>query len=157
MRTRFALAVIIAVLTGNATSFGQGSASLKGVWRVTEMAMTGPNARTFTPSGGYWVFTDKYFSRVEIRSDKPRPTMPPKPTVEDFRAQYDPLVVNFGTYEVGAGTLTILPELGSRASSAGISATYAITVDAKSLTAKEVRTARGPYPNPTTFTLTRVE
>lgn len=157
MRNRFALAVAAAVLIGNTTSFGQGTAQLKGVWRITEMAMTGPNARTLASPPGYWVFTDKYFSRVEIRSDKPRPTLPQKPTVEDFRAHYDPLVVNFGTYEAGAGMLTIVPELGSRASSAGISATYAITVDGKLLTAKEVRTARGPYPNPTTFTLTRVE
>lgn len=157
MRNKFAIAVAVVMLIGNATAFGQGTAKLKGVWRITEMMMTGPNARTLASPPGYWVFTDKYFSRVEIRSDKPRPNLPPTPTVEDFRAVYDPLIVNFGTYEIGAGTLTILPELGSRPSSAGISATYNIEVDGNSLTAKEVRTARGPYPNPIAFKLTRIE
>src|SRR5262249_24000417 len=133
--------IVVAALTAaftlvGATGFGQRVPQLKGVWRVAQMAMTGPNARTLTMAPGFWIFADKHFSRVEVRSDTPRPKVStgPEATTDQLHAVYDPLIVNVGTYEVSGDTLKILPELTSRPVSAGIGAEYAMKLDGHTLT-----------------------
>src|SRR5437867_12203743 len=70
------------VLIGQA----QRAASVQGVWRIAEIAVTGgPNAETVTqPQPGFFMFTGNHYSTVRINGSGPRPKFtfkdPAKPT-----------------------------------------------------------------------------
>jgi len=64
-----------------------GSASVQGVWKVAEIAVTGgPNAGTVAqPQPGFFVFTRSHYSVVRINGSGPRP----KFTIKDLAKPTD--------------------------------------------------------------------
>src|SRR5947209_4847678 len=111
-----------------------GSASVQGVWKVAEIAVTGgPNAGTVAqPQPGFFVFTRSHYSVVRINGSGPRP----KFTIKDLAkptdaeklaayAQWDRLTAQSGTYQVAGATLTTRPIVAkNEAAMAGPPQTY---------------------------------
>ena len=66
-----ALAVLMVVQSASAQN------KLEGVWKMTEVTFTGPNARTITGTQpGFLIITKKHFSMVGVQGDKPQPDLP---------------------------------------------------------------------------------
>jgi hypothetical protein len=97
-----ALAVLMVVQSASA----QGK--LEGVWKITQVILTGPNAPKVTniqPSMA--IFTKQYFSRVVITGDKPRPDLPQNATDAQKAATWGPFSAAAGTYEIKGNTITV--------------------------------------------------
>lgn len=146
----------------------QKSTSLTGAWQVTEVKMTGPNARKITnPQPGLYLFTGKYFSLMMVMGDHPRPIHPtlpevPKASAQEIRAVYGPYVANSGTYEIKGGTLIMHPIVSKNPELMGGSVTYSFQMQGNSLMLKMLKMVMGPSVPPpplpqAIWTLTRVE
>ena len=60
-----------------AQSGAASQSTIQGVWRVTEVTTTGPNASTNkSPQPSQYIFTAKYFSLIRINGTKTRPDLP---------------------------------------------------------------------------------
>ncbi len=156
------------LLTSGIAPAQQESTSLRGAWQVTNVQMTGANARTVTnPQPGLYLFTGKYFSLMMVMGDHPRPIHPtlpemPKASAQEILAIYGPYVANTGTYEVNGGTLIMHPTVSKNPELMGGSVTYSFEIHGNSLTLKMVKMVMGasvpPPPLPQAiWTLTRVE
>ncbi len=156
------------LLTSGVSPAQQESTSLTGAWQVTNLQMTGANARTVTnPQPGLYLFTGKYFSLMMVMGDRPRPIHPtlpemPKASAQEILAVYGPYVANTGTYEVNGGTLIMHPTVSKNPELMGGSVTYSFEIHGNSLTLKIVKMVMGasvpPPPLPQAiWTLTRAE
>lgn len=155
--------VLVGSLVASAQSGPTSQSTLQGVWRVTEVTTTGPNASTNAqPQPGLYIFTSRHYSQVRVTADKPRPDLLAdvgKATAEQFRVVWDPFAANAGTYEVAGGNLTTRPIV---AKNPGVMKTGAFTVhsfklDGKILSITGVRNQDGPLASPVTVKLTRIE
>ena len=118
---RCKIGVIVATLFVGAsvlTRAQTAAPSLQGVWRVTEVVVTGANAATNkTPQPGLYVFTKQHYSIVTVNGTAPRndfgtPNDPSKLTDAEKLARYEawaPFAANSGTYQVSGSTLTTRP------------------------------------------------
>jgi hypothetical protein len=165
MKRAFALPsiVVLAGAIGLAQSRPVSQSTLQGVWRVTAVTTTGPNASTNNqPQPGLYIFTAKHYSIVRVSAAKPRPDVPAdieKATADELRAAWDPFAANAGTYEVAGGNLTTRPMV---AKNPGVMKTGSFTVssfkvEGNTLSVTESRNQDGPIANPTTRKLTRIE
>jgi hypothetical protein len=86
---------IAPLLTVASVGSAQDASPFLGVWKVQEIAITGPRPSTISnPQPGYWVFTPGYYSIVMINSSTPRPRFegpsePEGPTPDQHAARYD--------------------------------------------------------------------
>ena len=148
----------------------QGSAqqstreSVEGVWRVVEAAITGPGARTiaFAERPNLTIITARHYSRVEVQADGPRPILADvaKASADDLRAVWGPFVGEAGTYEVTPGGLITMRPIASKNPAVmgpGVFITYSYKLDGDTLTLTQQRNQSGPFANPFTFKLVRVE
>jgi hypothetical protein len=145
---------------------GAASQSIQGVWRVTEVTTTGPNASTnSSPQPSQYIFTPKHFSFIRINATKPRPDLTreqePTATAAQLLAVYgfDALSAQSGTYEVAGGKLTTRAVVarGNGPMASGAFSTASYKLDGKTLTITQERNTAGPVANPTTWRLTRIE
>ena len=85
--------------------------SIEGVWKVTEIVVTGEDASSVpNPQPGLIIFTQKHYSVMWVPGNQPRSLFKGEnPTNEEKIAAYDSFVANSGTYEVAEGTLTLHP------------------------------------------------
>ena len=104
-----AVAALTAVLS--ALLLGQSTPSIQGVWRVTEVTTTGPNASTDTsPQPGLYIFTRKHYSLVRDSSMNPRMAIDSRNvTAPDALAAFGPFIAQSGTYDMSGTTLTVTP------------------------------------------------
>src|SRR5688572_10176532 len=113
---RFKVRVIVAVfaVAASALALAQATPSLQGVWRVTEIVVTGANAATNkSPQPGLYVFTKQHYSIITVNGTAPRkdvgtPKDPAKLTDAEKIARYevwDAFTANSGTYQVSGSTL----------------------------------------------------
>jgi hypothetical protein len=138
--------------------------SIQGVWHVVEARISGPAARTisFAERPNLTIITEKHYSRVEVQADGPRP-MPAdvaKASADELRAAWGPFVAEAGTYEATAGGLITMRPIASKNPAVmgpGVFITYAYKLDANTLTITQQRNQNGPFPNPFTLKLVRVE
>ncbi len=133
---------------------------LTGVWRVSEVTTTGPNAATSSsPQPGLYLFTGKYYSIVFDHSDKPRPVLNSDATDAERLASMVPIQAQSGTYEVSGTTLTMHPIVAKNPGSmrSGNSSTHSFKLEGKTLVLTQVSSVNGPMANPVTLKLTRVE
>ena len=89
MNKKIMLAVAATAVAGlmaliSAPLFAQSGAAsqstLQGVWRVTEVTTTGPNASTNkSPQPSQYIFTAKYFSLIRVNGTTARPDLPEDP------------------------------------------------------------------------------
>ncbi len=155
----FAVAVLAA--TANAQI---KQTPLTGTWRVTEIRVTGPNARTIShPQPGLFIFTGNHYGALFIDSDQPRPELQPPqqktPTAEELLATWGPVTAASGTYEISGNTLTTRPAVAKnpQVMAPGNVQFYTFKIDKNTLTLTRTRNRDTPVANPTTIILTKIE
>ena len=164
MKNLFVAVIGVALLSAAGVAGQSKSGSIQGVWQTVELRVTGPSPRTITvPQPGPYltIFTAKHYSRTEVQSEAPRQILPDvtKATADELRAVWGPFVAEAGTYELGGGMLTVHP-LASKSPAAmasGAFIVYSYTLDGDTLSITQVRNQSGPFPNPFTAKLTRIE
>jgi hypothetical protein len=144
--------------------FGMLIVGLLGVWRVVEVAITGPQARTITfgERPNLTIITPRHYSRVEVQADGPRPILPDvaKATADELRAAWGPFVAEAGTYEIAAGNLITMRPIAAKNPAVmgpGVFITYSFKLDGDTLWVTQQRNEKAPFANPVTFKLVRVE
>jgi hypothetical protein len=166
MIKRLARAATLVVLLGGVTRIGAQAAAANspvvGVWRVAEIAVTGPNASTIkTPQPGLVIFTQRHYSIDMVTSEGPRADVSTQGATDKQRADaFGWFTANAGAYTVKGDELTntIIAAKNPATMSSGSFQVYTFKTEGKStlwLISKASRT--GPVANPTTIKLTRVE
>ncbi len=132
---------------------------LEGVWKITQVTLTGPNAGTITPAEpGIWIFTKKHASFVSVTGDKPRPSLPQKDATDAQKvATWTPFAANASTYEVKGTTITVHPIIGKNPIEPGSFTTVDFKVEGNTLTLSPKANKNGPIANPYTMKLVRLE
>jgi hypothetical protein len=148
-----ALAILVTVQSAAA----QGK--LQGVWKITEVTMTGPDARTITAvQPGFMMFTKKHYAMVGITGDKPRPDLPQKDATDAQKvATWTPLNAMTGTYEVKGTTFSFHPVVGKNPIEPGAFTTFDFKIEGNTLSLTTKANKAGPIANPLKIKLTRVE
>jgi len=139
--------------------------SIQGVWQAVEVTMTGPGARTIaiaSPRPNLTIITARHYSRVEDQSEKPRPNVADVTTAsaDQLRAAWGPFVGEAGTYEVtGDNRLTMRPIAAKNPSvmGPGVFITYSYKRDGDTMWVTQERNQNGPFANPVTVKVVRVE
>jgi len=137
---------------------------LVGAWQAVEATVTGPGARTITipePRPNLIILTPKYYSRVEVHAEGPRPLLPEPATAsaDQLRATWGPFVAEAGTYEVTGNVITMRPIAAKNpeAMAPGAFITYTFRLEGQILWVTHQRNQAGALPNPATIKLVRVE
>jgi Lipocalin-like domain len=162
---RLLLAALSIGLVGSQGAAAQSSPeSLQGVWRVVEATTTGSGARTipFGQRPNLTIITARHYSRVEVQADGPRPilTDAAKASADELRAAWGPFVSEAGTYEATPGGLVTMRPIASKNPAVmgpGVFITYAYKLDGRTLTLTQQRNQNGPFANPFSLKLERVE
>jgi hypothetical protein len=162
--------LLFAVLSAGLVAASQSAAtqstrqSVQGVWKVVEAATTGPGARTiaFAQRPNLTIITASHYSRVEVQADGPRPVLADvaKASADQLRAAWGPFVSEAGTYEVTPGNLITMRPIASKNPAImgpGVFITYAYNLEADTLSLTQQRNQAGPFANPFTLKLVRVE
>jgi hypothetical protein len=164
MKKLFAVLFCIALVAGANVTAQPTTESLQGVWQAVEVTVTGPGARTITipePRPNLIILTAKYYSRVEIHSDAPRPAPADmsKATADELRAVWGPLAAEAGTYEVAGNTFTMRPLVAKNPATMapGAFVTYSYKLDGHTLWVTSQKDQNGPTVNPVTVKAVRVE
>ncbi len=138
--------------------------SIQGVWRVMEVTITGPGARTiaFAERPNLTIITARHYSRVEVQADGPRPILADvtKASADELRAAWGPFVSEAGTYEVTPDSVITMRPIASKNPAVmgpGVFITYSYKLDRDTLSLTQQRNQNGPFPNPFTLKLVRVE
>src|SRR5262245_917809 len=102
-------AVLVVGIAGAAAAqqgSNSGSASIQGVWRVTEVTTTGSAGRTTTiGQPRLLIVTRGHYSRTEVLAESPRPALTNAATAsaDDLRATWGPFLAEAGTYQLQNG------------------------------------------------------
>jgi hypothetical protein len=157
-------ALCAGLLAGQTTAAQTTRESIQGVWRVTEATITGPAARTiaFAERPNMTIITARHYSRVEVQADGPRPILADvaKASADELRAVWGPFVGEAGTYEVVPGGLITMRPIASKNPAVmgpGVFITYSYKLDGDTLSLTQQRNQNGPFANPFTLKLARVE
>jgi hypothetical protein len=158
-------AVIVALLAGVLPSLplAQSPSALQGAWQVVEVTTTGPAGATNSrPQPGLYLFTARHYSIVSVLGQQARPGFkdPANVTGEEALAIWTPLQAQSGTYEVGSGSLSLLPLVAKNPSvmrGGRKPDVYAFTLQGDSLTLVQKGDGFGQLANPTTLRLKRLE
>ena len=154
----------VALLIGTDAGAQSSRAPLQGVWRVVEVRIMGPNARTVTthPEPNLTILTAGYYSRAELHADGPRsaPADVARASADELRAAWGPFVGEAGTYELADGHLmTMRPVVAKNpaAMAPGSFKTYSYTLAADTLWVTAERDQNGAVANPVRVKAVRVE
>ena len=157
-------ALSVGLLSSQGAAQQSARESVEGVWRVVEAAITGPGARTiaFADRPNLTIFTARHYSRSEVQSDGPRPLLADvaKASADDLRAVWGPFVGEAGTYEATPGGLITMRPIVSKNPAVmgpGVFITYSYKLDGNTLSLTQQRNQSGPFANPFTLKLVRVE
>ena len=163
---RYLLLILGAALLTSYPIAGQTkSPSIQGVWQAVEVTITGPGARTITipePRPNLTIVTAKYYSRVEDQSERPRPIPADvtKASADELRAAWGPFVGEAGTYEVTSDNqITMRPIAAKNPAAMGPGAfiAYSYKLDGNTMWVTQLRNQNGPFANPVTVKVVRVE
>jgi hypothetical protein len=164
VRRLFCAAVCVALVGGQGVGAQSARTSIQGVWRAVEAKISGPGARTipFGERPNLTIITARHYSRVEVQADGPRPILADvaKASADELRAVWGPFVSEAGTYEVTAGNLITMRPVASKNPAVmgpGVFITYSFTLDGDTLSLTQQRNQNGPFANPFTLKLVRVE
>jgi hypothetical protein len=156
-----------ALSVGLMTSHGIGAQptreSVQGVWRVVEANIPGPAARTiaFAERPNLTIITARHYSRVEVQADGPRPILANVATAsaDELRAAWGPFVSEAGTYETAGNVITMRPIASKNPAvmGPGVFITYSYKLEGDTLLLTQQRNQAGPFANPFTLKLVRVE
>ena len=155
------LAVVL--LSGHGIAAQSKAATIQGAWRVVEVTIPGPQPRTiaFSDRPNLTIITPRHYSRVEVQADGPRPLLADaaKATADELRAVWGPFVAEAGTYDVTGDLITMRPIASKNPAvmGPGVFITYSYKLQGDSLILTQVRNQAGPYANPFSLKLVRVE
>jgi hypothetical protein len=154
----------VGLLASQRTEGQAARESIQGVWRIVEATIPGANGRTipFGERPNLTIITAKHYSRVEVQSDGPRPVVADvaKATADELRAAWGPFVSEAGTYEVAPGNLITMRPVASKNPAVmgpSVFITYAYKLEGNTLSLTQQRNQSGPFANPFTLKLVRVE
>ncbi len=157
-------ALSVGLVTGQGIAAQSARESIQGVWRVVEATITGPGARTiaFSDRPNQTIITARHYSRVEVQADGPRPILADvaKASADELRAAWGPFVSEAGTYEVTPGGLITMRPIASKNPAVmgpGVFITYSYKLDGDTMSLTQQRNQNGPFANPFTLKLVRVE
>ena len=144
---------------------GSKPTSIQGVWQAVEVTITGPGARTIAirePRPNLTIITARHYSRVEVQADGPRPILADvaKASADELRAAWGPFVSEAGTYEVTPDNrITMRPIAAKNPAAMGPGAfiTYSYKLDGNTMWVTQQRNQNGPFANPVTVKVVRVE
>lgn len=164
---RFGIAMVGVLLFAGAAELAvaQTTPSLQGVWRVTEITVTGAGATANKmPQPSQYVFTKQHYSITTVNGTTPRKSVsdaadPAKLTNAEKLARFDawdPFTANAGTYEVKGNTLTTRPTVAKNPGVMGTTAAREFKIDGSTLTLVQ-KSAAGQPVSQTTTRLTRLE
>ena len=148
---------VLAVLLAVKSAAAQGN--LQGVWKLTKVTFTGPNARTITPTEpGIWIFVKKHVSMTAVMGDKPRPDLPRENATDAQKvATWTPFVANASTYEIKGKTVTVHPLIGKNPIEPGSFTSIDFKIEGNTLSLTPKANKAGPIADPYTLTLVRLE
>lgn len=161
--TRLSIAGVVVVIIGTAVFAQRGNPpSIAGVWRLSEITRSGPNARTITaPQPGLVIFTQRHYSISQVSGDKPRSELPPRNLVTDKQRAdaYEPFTGQAGTYEIKGSEMTVRPlaAMNPNLMRPGSFTTVEFVQQGNTLAITFKADESGPIANPTTMRYTRVE
>jgi len=164
--TKLLIGVLTVGLLTNPVIAGQSKrASIQGVWQTVEVTLTGPGARTIAipaPRSNLTIVTAHYYSRVEDHSEKPRPVPADvaKASADELRAAWGPFVGEAGTYDLtGDNQIPLRPIAAKNAAvmGPGVFIAYSYKLDGDTMWVTQQRNQDGPFPNPVTVKVVRVE
>ena len=103
----FTVGVLATVLSAQ----GGGRKPVEGVWKVSEIVVTGAGASSVPePQPSLVTFTATHYSMMYVTGDQPRKLFSAEePTNPEKIAAFDSLVANTGTYDVSGTALTLHP------------------------------------------------
>lgn len=166
MRLRIGVIVAILLVGAAALTRAQATPSLQGVWRVTDIVVTGANAATNkSPQPSLYIFTKQHYSIMTVNGAAARknfgaPKDPLKLTDAEKIARFeswDAFTANSGTFQVSGSTLTTRPLVAKNPGvMAGPPATREFRIQGNTLTLIQ-KSAAGQPVSETRTTLTRVE
>jgi hypothetical protein len=144
---------------------GSTRESIQGVWQAAEVTITGPGARTIVipePRPNLTIITARHYSRVEDQSERPRPIPADvtKASADELRAMWGPFVGEAGTYELMAGHLITMRPIAAKNPAVmgpGVFITYSYKLDGDTMWVTQQRNQSGPFANPVTVKVVRVE
>jgi hypothetical protein len=163
---RLSIALVVVVLMGCARLDAQTQrASVQGVWRVAEVNIAGSKPQTIVfgeARPNLTIITPRHYSRVEVQSDGPRPIPADiaKATADELRAVWGPFVAEAGTYEFTSVDVVTMKPIASKSPAAmapGAFIVYGYKQDGDTIWLTQQRNQSGPFANPVTFKLVRVE
>ena len=156
--------LVVGLLTSQGIAGQSKGESIQGVWRVAEVTIAGPQARTiaFAERPNLTIITARHYSRVEDQSGRPRPIPADvtKASADELRAAWGPFVGEAGTYEVTADNrLTMRPIAAKNPAvmGPGVFITYSYKLDGNTMWVTQQRNQNGPFPNPVTVKVVRIE
>ena len=164
MRLSIVLATV--VLLGSVRIDGQVQrVSMQGVWRVAEVNIAGAKPQTIVfgeSRPNLTIITPRHYSRVEVQSDGPRPIPADiaKATADELRAVWGPFVAEAGTYELTAADVVTMKPIASKSPAAmapGAFIVYGFKQTGDTIWLTQQKNQNGPFANPVTFKLVRVE
>lgn len=85
------------------------AASIVGVWRVSEVTLSGENPRTIAnPEPGLQIFTRTHYSFTAVAYDRKRVDLPTdrEPTEKEYAEAFGPFIAQAGTYELNGTAVT---------------------------------------------------
>ena len=113
---RLAIRLLVLTVLWGATVLAQSTVqpTLNGVWKVTEIVVTGAGAYSVsTPEPSLFMFAKTHYSLMWVPGDKPRTFYVAEvPTNEEKLAAFDSLTASAGTYEVSGSTVIFRPIVG---------------------------------------------
>jgi len=142
--SRILRALFLAVLTVSLASAQSGTKKpIEGVWKVTEIVITGANAsNSANVQPSLFIFSQQHYSLMYVPGNKPRALYKAQePTNEEKISAFDSLIANTGTYEISGSTLTIHPIVARNPNfMAGGSDKYQFRIEGTTLTLTEKST-----------------
>ncbi len=164
MRRLSFVALSVALVASQGMAAQPTRQSIQGVWRIVEATVTGPGARTIAFAGrpNLTIITARHYSRVEVQADGPRPILADVATAsaDELRAVWGPFVGEAGTYEVAPGNVVTMRPIASKNPAVmgpAVFITYAYKLEGDTLSLTQQRNQTGPFANPFTLKLVRLE
>jgi hypothetical protein len=163
---RLSIALTLVVLMGSAGLDAQTQrASIQGIWRVAEVTIAGAKPQTIVfgeSRPNLTIITPRHYSRVEVQSDGPRPILTDvaKATADELRAVWGPFVAEAGTYEFTTADVVTMKPIASKSPAAmapGAFIVYGFKQEGDTIWLTQQKNQSGPFTNPVTFKLVRVE
>lgn len=132
------LLIVLSLCSSTLLAQGSSRQTLEGVWKVSEIVITGAGAYAVAaPQPGVFIFTKSHFSWMWVPGTQPRALFKALvPTTEEKLAAFDSLSASSGTYELNGSTATFRPIVAKGPNNVFVDEQFLIEGDTLTLTWK---------------------